>query len=127
MSDGKWCYSFNKENYEGYFETREQAIEEAIYYYKDNEEDQDFIWIGQTKNISLGVNVDRIIEDLGEEAYDEAGEYAEDYLSDVTLNHQSILEDRLNKVLIAWTKEFKYEPNFWTVTNTEKIEVSQYL
>jgi hypothetical protein len=127
MSEGKWCYSFNEENYEGDFETKEQAIAEAIYYYKDDERDQDFIWVGQTKNISLGVNVDRIIEDLGEEAYDEVGEYAEDYLTDVTLSHQKVLEERLNEVLVTWMKEFKYEPNFWTVTNVEKIEVDKFI
>jgi hypothetical protein len=127
MSEGKWCYSFNEENFEGDFETKEQAIEEAIWYYKDYEKDQDFIWIGQTKNISLGVNIDSIIEDLSEEAYDEAGEYAEDYLSDVTLSHQKVLEERLNEVMVAWMKEFKYEPNFWAVTNVEKIDVSKHL
>lgn len=127
MSEGKWCYSFNEENFEGDFETKEQAIEEAIYYYKDDEKDQDFIWVGQTKNISLGVNVDRIIEDLSEEAYDQAGEYAEDYLTTVESSHQKVLEERLNEVLVTWMKELKYEPNFWTVTNVEKIDVSKYL
>lgn len=127
MSEGKWCYSFNEENFEGDFETKEEAIAEAIWYYKDDEKDQDFIWIGQTKAISLGVNVDRIIEDLGEEAYDQAGEYAEDYLTKVASSHQKVLEERLNEVLVAWMKEFKYEPNFWTVTNIRKIDVSKYL
>ena len=127
MSEGKWCYSFNEENYEGDFETKEQAIEEAIWYYKDDELDQDFIYVGQTKAIILGVNVDRIIEDVGENAYDQAGEYAEDYLSNVTVQDGSILEERLNNVLLAWMKEFKYEPKFWTVENVESVEVSKHL
>lgn len=127
MSEGKWCYSFNEENFEGDFETKEQAIAEAIWYYKDDNLDQDFIYVGQTKEISLGVNVDRIIEDIGDNAYDQAGEYAEDYLTNVTVQHGRILEERLNDVLVAWMKEFKYEPNFWTVANVEKIEVGKYL
>lgn len=128
MSEGKWCYSFNEENYEGDFDTKEQAIAEAIWYYKEDDDiDQDIIWVGQTKAISLGVNVDRIIEDLGEEAYDQSGEYAEDYLTDVKKSHQRILEERLNNVLYSWMKEFKYEPNFYTVENVEEIEVINFL
>jgi hypothetical protein len=127
MRNGKWCYSFNEENFEGEFDTKEQAVAEAIWYYKDDEKDQDFIWVGQTKPISSGVNVDSIIEQLGEEAYDQAGEYAEDYLTNVTLNHQRVLEERLNEVLLAWMKEYNYEPNFWTVENIEKVDVSIYL
>jgi hypothetical protein len=127
MSEGKWCYSFNEENYEGDFDTKEQAIEEAIWYYKDDEKDQDFIWVGQTKDVSIGVNVDSLLEQLGEEAYDQVGEYAEDFLTNVTLNHQKILEQRLNNVLVAWMKEFNYETNFWTVENVQKINVSEHL
>jgi hypothetical protein len=127
MNEGKWCYSFNEEDFEGDFETKEDAIGEAIYYYKDCEEDQDFIWIGQAKEISFGVDVDTIIENLGEDAYDQVGEYAKDYLYDVTTSHQAILEERLNEVLVTWMKEFKYEPNFWTVENVQKIDVSKHL
>ena len=127
MEEGKWCYSFNEENYEGDFDTKEQAIAEAMYYYKDDEKDQDFIWVGQTKSLSLGVNVDSVLENLSEEAYDLAGEYAEDYLSNVKLNHQKVLEERLNFVLESWMKEFKYEPNFFTVVNVEKVIVSEFV
>jgi hypothetical protein len=127
MKEGKWCYSFNEENFEGDFDTKEQAIDEAIWYYKDDEKDQDFIWVGQIKPVSVGVNIDSLLEQLGEEAYEEAGEYAEDYLTNVTLSHQKILEQRLNNVLVAWMKEFNYEPNFWTVENVKKIDVSEYI
>jgi hypothetical protein len=127
MKEGKWCYSFNEENFEGDFDTKEQAIDEAIWYYKDDEKDQDFIWVGQIKPVSVGVNIDSLLEQLGEEAYEEAGEYAEDYLTNVTLSHQKILEQRLNNVLVAWMKEYNYEPNFWAVENVKKIDVSEYI
>jgi hypothetical protein len=127
MEKGKWCYSYNEENFEGDFDTKEQAIEEAMYYYKDYELDQDYIWVGQTKPVSVGVNTDSILEQLGEEAYEQAGEYADDYLSNVTLNHMKILEQRLNDVLGSWMKEFNYEPNFWAVENIQKVDVSNYL
>jgi hypothetical protein len=127
MSEGKWCYSFNGENFEGDFDTEEQAIAEAIWYYKDDEKDQDFIWVGQTQAISVGVNVDSLLENLGEEAYEQAGEYAEDYLTNVKIEHQKVLEEKLNSVLATWMKEFKYEPNFWTVKNVEKIDVTNHI
>lgn len=127
MEEGKWCYSFNGENFEGDFETKERAIEEAIFYYKDDERDEDFIWVGQTKSVSTSVNVDGILEYLAEEAYDQAGEYAEGYLDNVTVGDQRMLESRMNEVLMSWMNEFKYEPRFFTVINSEKLDIRNYV
>jgi hypothetical protein len=127
MKTGKWCYSFNEENFEGDFDTEEQAIAEAIWYYKDDEKDQDFIWIGQVEEVGISFNIDYVIEAIQENAYDKCGEYAENYLDNVTNEHRQILEDRVQSEVLKWMKEFKYEPNFWTVKNVEKIDVTNHI
>lgn len=125
--DGKWCYSFNEEHFEETFETKEEAIEEALWYYKDDKLDQDFIWVGQTKSIRLGVDTYQIIEGLQEEAYEQAGEVAENFLHNIKPDDMKELEESLNKALFAWMDKFKHNPRFYTVENIEKIEVEKYL
>ena len=125
--DGKWCYSFNEENFEETFETKEEAIEEALWHYKDDELDQDFIWVGQTKAIKLGVDIYHVIEGLQETAHWQAGEAAEGFLDNIKPSDMKELEESLNKALFAWMDKFKHNPRFYTVENIEKIEVEKYL
>ncbi|MET3508270.1 hypothetical protein [Halalkalibacter oceani] len=120
MSEGKWCYSFNEENFEGDFDTRDDAIGEGLYYYE--EDNQSELYVGQAQEVSLGVNIDFIVEQLGEDAYEQCGEVAEDYLCNVKSEHREILEDKMNDVLQKWMDEFKYNPTFYTVGNVEKVK-----
>jgi hypothetical protein len=125
MGEGKWCYSFNEENFEGDFRTKAEAIAEAEYYVYEADDDRDFIYVGQTKEVIVSINTNWLLDQLGEQAYEQAGEYAEDYLYDVSREHESILEERLNDVLYAWMEEFNYKPNFWTVENVQKVLVTR--
>ena len=121
MKERKWCYSFNEENFEGDFETRGDAIGEGTYYAKDA--GVTIFYVGTTKDISLGVNVDSIIDQLSEDATEQAGEIADDYLRHVKTNDAIILEEKLNEVLRSWLSDFGYRPTFWTVDNVEKIDI----
>lgn len=126
MSEGKWCYSYNGENYEGDFDTREAAIEEALYYMKENHYmNQEYIDVGQTKAVEVGIDAWLILEQISEDVYEKMGEYGDDYLTDVKLEHQNILEVKLNEVLESWLKEFKYEPKFYAVENVEQVKVNK--
>lgn len=121
MSEREWCYSFNGENFEGHFATKEDAIGEA----KEciTEDDGSVIYVGQVKEVTVGVPVDWLLDQLGEQACEQAGEYAQDFLSYVNREHQFELEEQLNKVLLTWMKKNNYEPNFWSVDNVEEIKV----
>ena len=121
MKERKWCYSFNEENFEGDFETREDAIGEGTYYAKD--EGITIFHVGTQKTIVLGVNVDAIIEQLGEDANEQAGEAADDYLRRVKTKEVVILEEKLNEVVHSWLSDFGHRPTFWTVDNVEKIDI----
>ena len=121
MKERKWCYSFNEENFEGDFETREDAIGEGTYYAKD--EGITIFYVGAQKAVVLGVNVDSIIEQLGEDATEQVGEIADNYLRHVKTNDAIILEEKLNEVLRSWLSDFGYRPTFWTVDNVEKIDI----
>lgn len=118
-----WCYSHDGEHFEGEFETKDDAIAEGVFYLKEEDDDRDYIYVGIIQKIGLGVNACRIIEDLQEQAYDQAGDYADDYLARVTREQEELLEARMNEVLHDWLKDFNYQPKFWTVVGVEKIKV----
>ncbi|UUV46501.1 hypothetical protein [Bacillus phage vB_BanS-Thrax3] len=118
-----WCYSRDGEHFEGEFETKKDAIAEAIFYLKEEDDDRDYIYIGISQEIGLGVNASQIIEDLQEQAYDQAGDYADSFLTRVPREQEELLEARMNEVLHDWLKDFNHKPNFWTVVDVEKIRV----
>lgn len=122
--EGKWCYSFNGESFEGNFETRQEAIVEALTMHDEDERDEKSFFIGQTKSVNTSVDVCWLLDTLSEQAYEQAGEYAEGYLDDVKSEHFAVLEERMNEVLSHWMEEYKYSPHFWTVTNIQ--EISQF-
>ena len=121
---GKWMYNLTgDEIWSGEdFDTREEAIEEgkgeAI------ADELDSFEIGQCEYVApSGVDIDYILENVAENTTEEVGEVGEDYLNDVTSKHSEELEEKLNEVLFAWMKKHKYEPNFFQIKNTERIEL----
>lgn len=73
--------------------------------------------VGEVEEATFGIDVEWVLEDIGNQAYSEFGECAEDYLTDVTSEHQSILEDELNAVFYKWAEKYNYSPHFYTVKN----------
>jgi hypothetical protein len=60
----------------------------------------------------ITVDSEVILEIISEYVYEECGEAAIDYLSNVKPDHERILSDRLTKEVNEWMKEFGYTANF---------------
>lgn len=123
----KWCYELNvnSEIWRGSVcDSKEEAIKEAT-----SEAVQDGInefKIGRVEDVSnYGIDVDDALERINATMYDEVGEVAEDYLFDVTKEHQEELEQKLNEVFFAWQEKYKYKPTFYTIEAEEIIEVKK--
>lgn len=56
-----------------------------------------------------------VIESVQADAYDEGGEYAENYLDDVTKEQREELEEQLDVVFNAWLEKYDLYPNFYTI------------
>lgn len=63
-------------------------------------------------------SMDRLTEDLGERAYDECGEWAEDFPDTKTVKW-----NELEAIIKAWL-DANVAVHFWTVTASRKIEVT---
>lgn len=128
VKEGQWMFNSTDDGIWGssdYFDTKEDAIEAGKEYYAHDEKSYDAFYVGQIFPCTpyLSVDASRILEDISLNVYEEIGEVAEDYLMDVKPEHEQILEERLNKVLKEWLKEFEYEPSFFKIDNIEKIVV----
>ena len=121
---GKWTYNINESDiwHGENFDTKEQAISEAKKVAIDEEVNK--FYIGETEPpINIGIDVDRVIEDIQQVMYDDNGEVAECYLEDVDSEHLLELEEKLNEVFFKWQKEHGYEPNFYKIINIEEINI----
>lgn len=123
MKSGQWMYNFgDEENWnEGeYFNTKEEAIEagkeEAI------SRDEESYQVGQIACFIPHIDADIIFEIIGEDAYEECGEHADNYPS-VSKEEAKLLEERLNKVLSKWLDETNNNPTFYKIINERNYTV----
>jgi hypothetical protein len=136
VDSGKWMFNIgNDEVWTGeYYDSKQEAIEEGNLELEDsnririqkNKEVIKSFNIGQVEKVyPCGVDVDFILENIAENTVDgmEAGE---DYLCDVIDKHRAELEEKLNDVLFAWMKKYKYEPTFFRIVNIKEIGVDEY-
>lgn len=133
MKNKRYSFSYNDEDYSNEtFSTIEEALDEAkecwfeCYDISDSEDGYIDIYIGEAEYYTDGIFVDYIIEQQQQDAYSEMGEYAEDYLEDITKEEKAILQERLNKVWNEFKKEFNHEARFYNVVNEKKYEFNIY-
>lgn len=105
------CYSTNGEDF-NYTE-----LGDAL----DSLEPGDTLWIGEAvrKPASAYFDVDTMLEQMSEVAYDDAGEHCDDF-PDVTKDERAELE----KLIGDWL-DAKVPVNFWSVEKVRKVVVTQ--
>lgn len=129
MKDGRWILEISERISdiwygESFFDTKEEAIQEG--YRLAEKENLKFFRVGLCKSeTNYGIDVDSVIQHIQETTYDKVGEVAEDYLNDVTTEDLLELEKKLNDVFYKWQKEHKYEPNFYRIVATERINIKK--
>lgn len=126
MENNNYCWSYDGENFNEFdydeVKTEEQAIAAAQ---KIIAETNRNVYIGVAHHVGIDDVLpdlaDTVIDIIGNHAYDEYGEYAEDYLSDVSDDAEIELNIELCKVVKKWAKKHKYEPTFFRVGNTKHV------
>ena len=123
-----WKWSYKLEEYEqdecvnDVFDTKEEAIKEAIKAAKEFKSEQ--IYIGAAIQDAIPViEVDEVIDNIVNDMYEAYGEVTEGYLDDVKSEQAIDLEKKLNAVLKEWLKDNNLEPNFYHIVEVEKLEV----
>ena len=93
----------------------------------------DCFYVGEKDPFIPEINVDSIIEQLQEDAYEQCGEVADDFLywdykdngkmSDALYELKTRLELDLN----SWLLKYGLCPTFCSIKNIEKIDVNDYM
>lgn len=69
------------------------------------------------------VDVGMIIENIGEQMFDEVGEVAEDFLSYTTKDQKDELDRIINLVFKNWMDKYNLNPDYFRVDEIEVIKV----
>lgn len=112
----KYSYSLDEEHYTGQYDSVEDAKENG---FNDNP-DNDSLWIGENLLMTAHnfVNAMNLLESIVENACDECGECAEDWMDDLIKNKEKRSE---LKALIGNWIEANDPVRFWTVDNVVRI------
>jgi len=112
---GKWGYSYDGENYCGFFDTREEAIAEGGF-------DGRTIWVGQFRAPECEEYLDA--EDLLDKVLcqdDYCGDWEGDAISP-TKEQKAELTTEIRALFGRWLDRHDLRPKFGLVDNAEKIE-----
>lgn len=106
-------------------DTIRECVEEALA--EDYSIDDTFA-IGLIEEYNIGLYyADRIIEDLQQDAFDEVGEVAEDWLDYVTKEEMDSLNEKIYKVVLDWLEAVKEKPTFYKVHPFEECTLKEAL
>lgn len=81
----------------------------------------DEFWVGREVRFQPQVDEEKIIDEVRDQAYEFAYEYAEDWLLSVTEKDAEMLRDMLQEAFELWMFETGNEPNFFIVVDTRRV------
>lgn len=144
----KYSYSHNEEYFSGQCDSVEDAILESICEYGGEYET---VYVGEAHQKTIGeylwlCNIENLLEQLQEQAQEECGECAEDWLSGPYFEHYikgeskedrearykahyakkadrlAFLVDGFKIVLETWATDAGEQPRFWHVRNIKQYD-----
>jgi hypothetical protein len=144
----KYSYSHNEEDFSGFCDSVEEAILESLSEYGG---EYDTVYIGEAYKKTIGdylwqCDIENLLERMQEQAQDECGDCAEDWLSgpyfeyyvngesneDRDARHKALyakkadrlafLVDGFKIVLETWATDAGEQPGFWHVRNIQQYD-----
>ncbi|AOZ61808.1 hypothetical protein BJ4_185 [Bacillus phage BJ4] len=123
---GKW--TFNDKDYDSWnhdhFDTREEAIEEGLKHAE--EEEWGKLFVGKVVEPAISICGDHAIDEAYDHAVEQAGEFAESFMSYVKMEQRFELGDMLTKTFHEWMEKHDLGPSFFTIGDVEEIKIKQW-
>lgn len=124
-------YTWNFDDGEEYwrndvYESVEKCIEEAITYLKENNDEYESIYVGQTIPFLPHVDAEQVLESIQEDAWEEVGELGEEWNAYDYKKKNEIdeLSEALTKVVHEWMKKYGYYPSMFTIRNIKNYPLN---
>ena len=114
--------------YEDNWSFADESIEDVAQQVLDDTTEEDFSECGyitiykgvqKPQSFTSYFNVDHLIESINERAYDECGDFAEDYLQKLP---QDVIDD-LENVVCKWAEKHDLEPIWFMVEDIVEVKV----
>ena len=122
MANEKYGYSVNEEDYHGLFDSREEALEEGLETYPD----EDVIFTAKAVHPSSAqlypLCADDCIDGANGQLYELCGEHSEGHEIDQTKEQQDDLDDMLQAAFVAWCEKYKMQATCYYVDDVQKHE-----
>lgn len=115
----KKCYSTNNEDFN--YDELDDAVQSALDDPSVNVGDVVTVYEGDAVAWKAGDFTGFTLDHISNAAYDEGGEYAEDYLSDVSKEQEADLDKRVADVVNQWADDHGLQPNFYQVKNVQEL------
>lgn len=124
----KWSYSFDNENWHDIYDTRNEAIKEAIKDIKTHKIQDGLLTIGAAYQYKVQIDECMVIENIQDDAADFCGEWSEEYLRDVTKEEKEDLRKLLQEAYEKWMKKYpKHRPNFYSVSECADFPIKDVI
>lgn len=118
-----WNFDEHYEVWHNSCNTIEECISEAKWEKNYREMSEDFVYIGEIEQYKPKVDVEYLIENITEQAYEECGESCEGWLDSLKKEDREKLEERLNKVFTDWLEETSNCPCFGNIIKVRKYNL----
>ena len=120
-----YSYSLDEETFYEAFQTIEEAIIEG---FDMGGEEQEVVYVGENtepKKVSEYLKtymVEKLIESIQEEAFEESGEATEGFLGFIDLNYKDVISELMEKMKTAidvWADDYALQPDFCQIINVK--------
>jgi len=116
MKTPSYAYSYDQEHYHGEFTTREDAAAEGF----AGDEEAETVWTGEMVEPALAPNAECLIEQMANDATDDGGDAADDYLSHIPKEAKEELQSELQALWDRWEAKHNLDPDWFTVVNIQE-------
>lgn len=112
----KYAWNFDDNgDFHDEFDTVEEALEAAHEYDPECED----VFVGEIAPYTPHICGGRTIDRLQEAAVYEYGDFADEWMTDVTQEEEKDLSDMLTAAFVEWAKKYGHMPNFESVINVQ--------
>lgn len=118
--NGKYCYSWNDENYNGSFDTEREAIADA----KIDRPYAEYVYIGTCTEPTLRwhSNEERIIESIIDNLSEDVGEAADNF--EVSTADELELARMIDEVVATWIEQQGIKPSCYMVLDGHRVTLN---
>lgn len=119
MGPPTYCYSTCGERYEGPFDSREEALLEGRELFPEHT-----IWtariVAPLPRVLCALTGEDVVETLREAAWNEVGDFSDDWLAYCSNETKEALGEELRAVVERWLKRNGHEPSWFAVDDVEE-------